>query len=162
MDYARIEEIVGHIVNCIETFSQIEFRYSEPDDNSAGIVIIEIAPAVMEIDMPSEDDGEKVFGFINDIDLLAMQSALDEVLAFTLASDTEPGQYAISLEGRSDGQEVLVNLRLFPFEDARVSSAIQRSVTDEGEPTIRIVPKDPAEGEEDEGDDDIADDLLEG
>jgi hypothetical protein len=50
----------------------------------------------------------------------------------------------------------MVILHLSPFEDAEVSSVIQRAFTDDDQPTIRIVPKD---DQDEKKDDDFEDGL---
>jgi hypothetical protein len=100
-----------------------------------------MAPALMEIDMPTEADGKEVFDFMHHIDLLAMQSALDDLTALSLLFEQEEGQHVVNLEGQIEGQDVMVILHLSPFEDAEVIGMIQRAFTDDGQPTIRIVPK---------------------
>jgi hypothetical protein len=90
------------------------------------------------------------------IDLLAMQSALDDLTALSLLFEQEEGQHAVNLEGQIEGQDVMVILHLSSFEDAEVSGVIQRAFTDDGQPTIRIVPKG---GQDEKKDDDIEDDL---
>ncbi len=121
-----IENLVENIVGCIELLGQIDFRYYEPENNPIGNHLIEMAPALMEIDMPTEADGEEVFDFMHHIDLLAMQSASGRSDGSQLIVRAGRRPTRCQSEGQIEGQECHGDwkLHLSPFEDAEVIGVI--------------------------------------
>src|SRR5215216_3392984 len=95
----------------------IEWYYSKADENGWGVDLLELNPALVEIEEAGPYDGEIVFVKVNSVDILAAQKALDEVDAVTLGYETED-QSNISIEGSYKGQKVIVMIYFEPaFDD---------------------------------------------
>jgi hypothetical protein len=95
----------------------IEWYYSKADENGWGIDLIELYPALMEIEEAGPNDGEIIFPDISSFDILEAQKKLDEVDAVLFGFETD-GQPSISLEGKYKGQEIMVNIYFQPLDDS--------------------------------------------
>jgi hypothetical protein len=94
----------------------LEWYYSKADENGWGVDLIELYPALMEIEEAGPKDGEIVFPRVNSFDVLEAQKMLDEVDAVTFGLE-EDGQPSISLEGKYKGQEIVVMVYFQPLPD---------------------------------------------
>lgn len=95
----------------------IEWYYSKADENGWGVDLLELYPALVEIEEAGPYDGEIVFIKVNSVDILAAQKALDEVDTVTFGYETED-QTNISIEGKYKGQQVMVVIYFEPaFDD---------------------------------------------
>jgi hypothetical protein len=104
---ACVSEVKGRM-------SGFSCRWAKPEDNSWGIWLLEIAPAVVEF-AGGKDDGEAAFDFV-DVDLLALPRCLDEVESF--GYDPAYGeQPRLALIGRKGKHEVVVQIFFEPFDD---------------------------------------------
>src|SRR5215208_1515438 len=91
----------------------IEWYYSRADENGRGVDLLELYPALVEIQEAGPYDGELVFIKVNSFDILAAQKALDEVGAVMFAFENED-QPSISIEGKYKGQDVIVVIYFEP------------------------------------------------
>ena len=95
----------------------IEWYYSKADENGRGVDLIELYPALVEIQEAGPYDGELVFIKVNSFDILEAQKALDEIEGVIFANETED-QASISIEGNYKGQKVMVTIYFEPaFDD---------------------------------------------
>jgi hypothetical protein len=94
----------------------LRWRHSTPDETSWGIDLIELSPAIMEIEEAGPNDGEEVFGVVHSFDLLEAQKAFDDVGALTFGFDND-GQPEITIEGKYKGREVVVLINFQPVLD---------------------------------------------
>lgn len=104
-----VENLFETIASNIEFkgLSGLEGRYSKPDETGWGVHLLEIAPALEELDEAGPNDGEQIYGIFHSVDLLEIQKALDEVngLSFGFENDGTP---CITIDGRSGEQEIVV------------------------------------------------------
>lgn len=95
----------------------IEWYYSKADDNGQAVDLLELYPALVEIEEAGPYDGEIVFVKVSSVDILAAQKTLDEVHAITFGYEAED-QTNISIEGTYQGQPVNVVIYFEPaFDD---------------------------------------------
>jgi hypothetical protein len=94
----------------------IEWYYSNAADNDWGVDLLELYPALVEIEEAGPYDGEIVFVKVNSVDILAAQKVLDEVHAVTFGYETDD-QTNISIEGKYKGQEIVVVIYFEPAVD---------------------------------------------
>ncbi len=96
--------------------ADIEAFFWAPDETSWGTNLLEVAPAVMEIVEAGPNDGEHVFGIVHNFDLLALQGNFEQVDALTFGFEND-GQPTVTLEGKFEGNEVVVLIYFRPFKD---------------------------------------------
>lgn len=109
---------------CEKLAEAIEFKgpasmegwYSAPEETSWGVDLIELFPAVMEIEEAGPNDGEEVFGIVNNFDLLAAQKVFDEVVEMAFGFDNE-GESYITIEGKYKERDVVVLINFQPASD---------------------------------------------
>jgi hypothetical protein len=94
----------------------VEWYYSKADENGWGVDLIELYPALVEIEEAGPNDGEIVFAEVNSFDILEAQKKLDEVDSVMFGFETA-GQPSISLEGKYKGQEIIVIIYFLPASD---------------------------------------------
>lgn len=114
-----VEKLGEAIASAIEFEgpAYIEWYYSKAAENGRGVDLIELYPALVEIQEAGPYDGEMVFIKVNSFDIFAAQKAFDEVDAVKFAYETED-QPSISIEGRYKGQDVAVVVYFEPaFDD---------------------------------------------
>ena len=114
-----LEELSGSVCECCVDavkgrMSGFSYRWSEPDENSWGTWLLQIAPSVIEIS-GGKDDGEAVFDFV-DVDLLELPKCLDEVESFAYDPDYGNEPHLV-LVGKKGEQEVVVEIYFEAFED---------------------------------------------
>src|ERR1700739_4074318 len=85
-----LEKLVGAVCEaCVSDvkgrMSGFSYRWAEPENNSWGTWLLEIAPSVIEI-AGGKDDGATGFDFV-DVDLLALPKCLEEVESFDYDPD---------------------------------------------------------------------------
>jgi hypothetical protein len=97
----------------------IEWYYSKADENGWGVDLLELSPALVEIEEAGPYDGEIVFVKVNSVDILAAQKVLDEVYAVTFGYETDD-QTNISIDGKYSGQEIVVVIYFEPAVDDEV------------------------------------------
>jgi hypothetical protein len=108
------EAIVGTIE--FQGPAYIEWYYSKAEENGWGVDLLELYPALVEIEEAGPYDGEIVFVKVNSVDILAAQKVLDEVHAVTFGYETDD-QTNISIEGKYNGQEIVVVIYFEPAVD---------------------------------------------
>lgn len=94
----------------------LRLQHSAPDENGWGVDLIELFPAIMEIEEAGPNDGEEVFGIVHSFDLLEAQKTLDKVDAMIFGFEND-GQPSISIEGEYKGREVVVIIYFEPEPD---------------------------------------------
>lgn len=94
----------------------IEWYYSKAADNEWGVDLLELYPALVEIEEAGPYDGEIVFVKVNSFDVFAAQKALDEVEGVTFGFEGGD-QTNISIEGKYKGQNVVVIVYFEPAMD---------------------------------------------
>ncbi len=112
-------EVLGEAIASSIEFqgpAYIEWYFSKADENDWGVDLIELFPALVEIEEAGPYDGEMVFVKVNSFDILTAQKVLDEVHGVTFAYETED-QPSISIEGMYHGQEVAVVVYFEPVLD---------------------------------------------
>ncbi len=103
--------------------ASLEGRYSAPGETDWGIDLLELAPALMELTQTRPRDGERVYGLIHDLDLLAAQQAFAKVAALSFGFEDDGHSY-FTFEGNAQGHKIAVVIYTSPFADAGVSDAI--------------------------------------
>ncbi len=95
-------------------FAEMEGYYLAPEENEWGVHLLEMAPVLMEVMESGPNDGQQVYGVINNIDLLAVQDALDSVasLGFGFENDGSP---VLTIEGSTGGRELVLRINALPF-----------------------------------------------
>ena len=78
-----------------------------PEETEWGVDLVELWPAVMEIQEAGPNDGEIVFGIVDSFDLLAAQKVFDQVEAFSFGYEND-GRGNIMFEGTYKGRQVVV------------------------------------------------------
>jgi len=78
-----------------------------PEETEWGVDLVELWPALMEIQEAGPNDGEIVFGIIDRFDLLVAQKIFDRLNAFTFGYEND-GRGKITIEGLFKGREVVV------------------------------------------------------
>jgi hypothetical protein len=113
-----VETLGEAIVSTIEFQgpAYIEWYYSKADENGQNVDLLELYPALVEIEEAGPYDGEIVFVKVNSVDILAAQKVLDEVHAVTFGYETED-QTNISIEGKYNGKDVVVVIYFEPSLD---------------------------------------------
>lgn len=113
-------EVLGEAIASAIEFqgpAYIEWYYSKADENGRGVDLIELYPALVEIEEAGPYDGEMVFIKVNSFNILAAQKALDEVDGVMFAYGAED-QASITIEGKYSGQAVEVVIYFEPaFDD---------------------------------------------
>jgi len=102
----------------------VEWRYSPPCNNSWGCHLLEFAPALLEIVERGPEDGEVCYPILHNLDLVMVQSALDDVAALAFGIETDAGP-CITLEGQLDGEEIVLRVYTQPFEDAEITDVME-------------------------------------
>jgi len=94
----------------------LRWQHSSPDENGWGVDLIELFPAIMEIEEAGPNDGEQVFGIVHGFDLLEAQKSLDKVDAMMFGFEND-GQPSITIEGEYKGREVVILIYFEPEPD---------------------------------------------
>jgi hypothetical protein len=95
----------------------MEWQHSTPEESEYGVDLIELWPAMMEIEEAGPNDGEVVFGVVHSFDILSAQEIFDEVDAVTFGFEND-GQPNLSIEGKYQGRDVVVLVYFEPVFDA--------------------------------------------
>lgn len=115
-------EVCAAVVELIEGkgAAAMESRFSAASDNSWGLDLIEIAPAVMLI--PGDEGGanEEGYGLIHSFDLLGLQRVFSDVTALSFGLEND-GRPCLTLEGSYSGHVVVLRILSEPHEDAELS-----------------------------------------
>ncbi len=117
------QELGEQFLECFEDLSVFEVRYLKPKENEFEEHLFEIAPALMEIAQPTENDGEEVFSQNFTIDFLAIQKVFSKVAWFQYGLD-EHRSPEITIEGRARRRGITVVIHTVPFDDADVCGRI--------------------------------------
>ncbi|MGE5463455.1 MAG: hypothetical protein ACM3PS_08870 [Syntrophothermus sp.] len=100
-----------------EAPASLDCQLSAPDETEWGVDMVELWPAVMEIQEAGPNDGEIVYGVVRHMNLLAIQKLFDEVGAFLLEFEND-GQPSIVIEGKFKERAVIVLIYFDPpFEN---------------------------------------------
>jgi hypothetical protein len=87
-----------------------------PEETEWGVDLVELWPAIMEIQEAGPNDGEIVFGVVDNFDILAAQKLFDEVSEATFGFEND-GRPNISIEGKYKGREIVVLIYFEPEWD---------------------------------------------
>lgn len=111
-------ELADEIAATIEFMAQasIDCQLSAPEETEWGVDLVELWPAVMEIQEAGPNDGEMVFGIVQSFDLLAAQKIFEAVDAITFGFEDD-GQPKITIEGKFKGRQVAVIVYFEPEFD---------------------------------------------
>lgn len=96
--------------------ASIECLHLAPGESGWNVDLVELWPALMEIQEAGPNDGELVFGIVHSFDLLAAQKIFDEVDAVSFGFEDD-GQPAITIEGLYKGRQVVVPIYFEPELD---------------------------------------------
>ncbi|HKX28145.1 MAG TPA: hypothetical protein VJ302_10655 [Blastocatellia bacterium] len=121
-----VESIFESLASGIEFkgVAWMEGRYLKPDETSWGINLLEMAPALLQISAPGLGEGEECYGLSHNFDLIAAQSAFDEVAEMRFGIDND-GRHAVTIEGKVGEHEIAAIIYTEPFEDAEVRAGIE-------------------------------------
>ena len=102
-------ELAESLAEAIEFKGQafLDCQQSAPEETEWGVDLVELWPAVMEIQEAGPNDGEIVFGIVDNFDLLAALKIFDRVDAFTFGYEND-GRGKVTIEGMFRGREVVV------------------------------------------------------
>jgi hypothetical protein len=119
-----LDDLLGSVCEaCVSDvkgrLSGFSCRWAKPEDNSWGLWLIQIAPAVIEF-AGGKDDGATGFDFV-DVDLLALPKCLEEIESFTYDPDYGERPH-LTLVGKRGQHEIVVEVYFAPFEDAEPES----------------------------------------
>ena len=111
-------ELAEAIADTVEFKGQasIDCRQSGPEETEWGVDLVELWPAVMDIQEAGPNDGEFVFGIVDRFDILAAQKIFEEVNALRFEIE-DTGEPKITLEGKYKGREVVIILYFEPDVD---------------------------------------------
>jgi hypothetical protein len=113
------KELAEAIADTIEfkTQASLDCRQSAAEETDWAVDLVELWPAVMEIQEAGPNDGELVYGIVDRFDILAAQKIFDEVNEVML--DFENGsEPKATIEGMFKGRQVVVIVYFEPgFED---------------------------------------------
>ncbi len=109
-----LERIASNIE--FKGLAEMEGYYSAPEDNEWGVHLLEMAPAMMEVMENGPNDGERVYGVIHRLDLLAIQRVLEPVATSSFGFEND-GSPALTIAGEVEGREVTVIINALPFPD---------------------------------------------
>lgn len=115
-EWAR--ELAEAIADTIEFKAQafLDCQQLPPEENEWGVDLVELWPALMEIQEAGPNDGELVFGIVDRFDLLAAQKVFDEVDEVMFGFEND-GQPKITIEGTYKGRLVAVIVYFEPWFD---------------------------------------------
>jgi hypothetical protein len=130
-----VSAIFSTIISGIEFKSEafMEARYSPADDNSLGVDLLTLAPALMDLSETGSGDAAD-YGIIHNLDLLNAQTALNEVISLQFGINDD-GKDFIAIEGKIGDKDLVVLIYSEPYEDAEVEDFSENGV-------IREVPSD--------------------
>jgi len=102
-------ELAVEIASTIEFKAQasLDCQQWAPEETDWGVDLVELWPAVMEIQEAGPNDGEIVFGIVDSFDLLAAQKVFDQVEAFSYGIESD-GRGSITIEGKFKERQVVV------------------------------------------------------
>jgi hypothetical protein len=111
-------ELAEALASTIEFKAQasLDCQHSAPADSAWGVDLVELWPAVMEIQEAGPNDGEIVFGIVHSFDLLAAQKIFDGVETALFGFDND-GRSKITMVGKYKGREVVVLVYFEPELD---------------------------------------------
>jgi hypothetical protein len=111
-------ELAEAITDTIEFKAQasLDCQQLAPEENEWGVDLVELWPALMEIQEAGPNDGELVFGVVDRLDLLAAEKVFDEVDDVILGFEND-GQPKITFEGTFKGRQVVVIVYFEPWFD---------------------------------------------
>jgi hypothetical protein len=115
---AWAQELAVAVADTIEFKAQasLDCQQWSPEETDWGVDLVELWPAVMEIQEAGPNDGEMVFGIIDTFDLLAVQKVFDQVDDFTFGYEND-GRSNITIEGKFKGRDVIVIVYFEPEWD---------------------------------------------
>jgi hypothetical protein len=112
------KELAEAVADTIEFKAQayLDCRQSAPEETDWGVDLVELWPAVMEIQEAGPNDGEMVFGIVDSFDLLAVLKLFERVDDFTFGYEND-GRGNITIIGKFKGREVVVVVYFEPELD---------------------------------------------
>lgn len=113
------KELAEAIADTIEFKGQayLDCQQMEPGESEWEVDLVELWPAVMEIQEAGPNDGELVYGIVDRFDILAAQKIFDEVDEIMFGFEND-GQPKITIEGTFKGRRVVVIVYFEPgFDD---------------------------------------------
>lgn len=111
-------ELAQAIADTIEFKGQasLDCEQFAPQETDWGVDLVEMWPAVMEIQEAGPNDGELVYGLVDRFDILAAQKIFDEVSEVVFGFEND-GQPKVTIEGTFKGREVVVVVYFEPELD---------------------------------------------
>ncbi len=115
-EWAR--ELAEAVADTIEFKAQafLDCQQLGPEENEYGVDLVELWPALMEIQEAGPNDGELVFGVVDRFDLQAVEKVFDNVDEFMFGFEND-GQPKITIEGMYKGRPVMVVVYFEPWFD---------------------------------------------
>jgi hypothetical protein len=109
------KELAEAIASTIEfkAPASLDCQQLSPEETELGVDVIEVWPALMEIQEAGPHDGELVFGVVDRFDLLAVQKLFDDVEEVIFGFEND-GQPYITIEGKFKGRAVVVMVYFEP------------------------------------------------
>ena len=103
------KELAEAVAATIEFQAQasLECLHAAPEDTELGVDLVELWPAVMEIQEAGPNDGELVYGIVDRFDLLAAQKLFEELEEIHFGFEID-GQPKITILGTYKGRRVIV------------------------------------------------------
>ena len=112
------QELAQAMADTIEfgALASLDCQQSGPEETEWGVDLVELWPALMEIQEAGPNDGEIVFGIVHRFDILAAQEVFDKVdtIQFGYALS---GQPKITFEAWFKGRPVVVIVYFEPEFD---------------------------------------------
>ena len=111
-------DLAESIASTIEFKAQasIDCQHSAPEETEWGVDLVELWPAVMEIQEAGPNDGEMVFGIVHSFDILAVLKIFEKVDAVIFGIEND-GRSKMSIEGKFKGRDVVVLVYFEPELD---------------------------------------------
>ena len=112
-------ELAEEIASMIEFEAPaiLDCQQSEPEETEWGVDLVELWPAVMEIQEAGPNDGEIVYGIVHSFDILAAQKIFDKVNSVKFGFEIA-NRPIVTIEGNFKGRPVVVIVYFEPeFED---------------------------------------------
>ncbi len=112
------KELAEAIADTIEFKAQafLDCQQLPPEENEWGVDLVELWPALMEIQEAGPNDGELVFGVVDRFDLQAAEKVFDDVDEFMFGFEND-GQPKITIQGTFKGRPVIVVVYFEPWFD---------------------------------------------
>lgn len=94
----------------------IDWIYSMADENDWGVDLIELYPALQELEGAGPNDGEIVYARVNSFDILEAQKVFDSMDSVSIGFEKDELP-VINFEGKYKGHFIIVRVRFDPLSD---------------------------------------------